>query len=253
VLLSDAEAKQAALAAYVAALKVALASGALGKTVDIGVSQGLGDVGGVPDELPVGAFNNKSVPAAIKLYLAAVKTKRSTAQIAAALKDGGVESLSRNFQEVVRSALGKLKNDGELARFPDGGWKLTEQIPQALRNRLDEGQKKPKPKAKAKSKKKPAASAKPESKPAVPSVPPHPEAKADPVAPPSTDSAMQPRILAYFAAHAGEPLTGKEVAEALGLRSQTVGMLCSILAKTGPLQRSANGKFLKPQGLAKAS
>ena len=42
-------------------------------------------------ELPRGALLGKSIPAAIKLYLSAVKQKQTIREIATALKDGGVE------------------------------------------------------------------------------------------------------------------------------------------------------------------
>ena len=116
-----------------------------------------------PVELPVGAFLNKSLPAAIRLYLSAIKKKQTTAEIAAALKEGGVESTSENFDRVVKSSLGGLKAKGDVLRFKDG-WAQAELFNPSMRKRLADGQKaapKRAVKKKAKVKTKPKAAAAP--------------------------------------------------------------------------------------------
>jgi hypothetical protein len=62
-------------------------------------------LGGPPVELPTGAFLGKSIGAAIKLYLGAIRRKQTTKEIAVALKEGGVESTSDNFESVVLASL----------------------------------------------------------------------------------------------------------------------------------------------------
>jgi hypothetical protein len=81
-----------------------------------------------PTELPRGAFLGKSLPSAIKLYLSAMKMKQTDREIAAALREGGVESTSDNFEKVVTGCLNRMKASGEVLRFKDG-WGLTEFYP----------------------------------------------------------------------------------------------------------------------------
>ena len=75
----------------------------------------------------------KSIPAATKLYLSAVKKKQTTKEITNALRDGGVESTSKNFDNIVTTALHRLRMSGVLLRFKDGGWGLAELYPANIR------------------------------------------------------------------------------------------------------------------------
>ena len=90
-----------------------------------------------PTELPRGAFLGKSLPAAVKLYLSAIKKKQTIREIATALRDGGVESTSDNFENVITGCLNRMKSNGELLRFKDG-WGLPEFYPESLRARLSQ-------------------------------------------------------------------------------------------------------------------
>jgi hypothetical protein len=134
--IADIEKKIAALQAILVSLKSASAIGALGAAVEgidlpstISVSNG--DLG-QPIDLPEGAFLGKSVPACIKLYLSAAKKKKTIKEIAAALKEGGVESTSDSFENVVTGAINRLKVAGEVLRFKDG-WGLPEWYPAHIR------------------------------------------------------------------------------------------------------------------------
>src|ERR1700726_89431 len=90
------EARIAAWQAVLASLKAALSldpSGKAGEGIDLSslaVSQN-GEIG-QPVDLPDGAFFGKSIPACVKLYLSAARKKKTTKEIAAALREGGVES-----------------------------------------------------------------------------------------------------------------------------------------------------------------
>ena len=134
-----------------------------------GATAGTGEEGATPlsgsdqqlTELPRGAFLGKSLPAAVKLYLSAMKRKQTDREIATALHDGGVESTSDNFEKVVTGCLNRMKVNGEVLRFKDG-WGLTEFYPAHLRTSLsqDGASKRKTPKKKGKKttpKPKPAA------------------------------------------------------------------------------------------------
>jgi hypothetical protein len=91
-----------------------------------------------PTELPRGAFLGKSLPAAVKLYLSAVMKKQTIKEISAALHDGGIETTSDKFDNVITGCLNRMKNNGEILRFKDG-WALAEFYPEHLRRSLATG------------------------------------------------------------------------------------------------------------------
>lgn len=134
------EAKIAALKTLADSYRAALSLGALGQPGDVDMSaiattSGLGTRTGPPVDLPQGALLGKSLPAAIQLYLSAARRKQTTKEIVTALKEGGVESTSRNFENTVATALHRLKTAGTVMKFNDG-WALAEFYPESLRNRL---------------------------------------------------------------------------------------------------------------------
>jgi hypothetical protein len=49
---------------------------------------------------------------------------------------GGLASTSKNLESTVATALGRLRDEGIVLRFPDG-WDLAESYPESLRNRLN--------------------------------------------------------------------------------------------------------------------
>src|SRR5271165_4765703 len=134
--ISDIRAKIAALQAILTSVESAAMLGALGQSIEgVDLSPALatrnGDLG-VPTDLPEGAFHGKSVPACVELYLSAVKKKKTNKDIAAALREGGVESNASNFENVVTGALFGLKKAGKVLRFKDG-WGLAEWYPANIR------------------------------------------------------------------------------------------------------------------------
>jgi len=136
-LLSDIDAKIASLQTLRESVQAASASGALGQPIEgaelpTQTLAARNDTLGVPTDLPEGAFIGKSVPACIELYLSAVKKKKTNKEIAAALREGGVESNASNFDNVVTGSLFKLKKDGRVLRFKDG-WGLSEWYPAHIR------------------------------------------------------------------------------------------------------------------------
>jgi hypothetical protein len=135
------EAKRAALDTLIASFRAAISIGALGQTGDVEIAVPTGSIslsGATPTvavELPQGALLGMSIPNAIKLLLSAARRKMTTREITTGLKEGGVESTSKFFENTVTTALHRLKAVGEVLKFNDG-WALAELYPESLRNRL---------------------------------------------------------------------------------------------------------------------
>ena len=89
-------------------------------------------------------------------------SKQTNKEIAAGLRQGGIVSTSSNFEATLATALGRMREDGKLLRFPDG-WDLASSYPDSLRSRLDNKDAKPKA-AKSKKRSKAAAKAKSQAK-----------------------------------------------------------------------------------------
>jgi hypothetical protein len=92
--------------------------------------------GGKAMDLPVGVFRDKSLREAVEIYLGAGRRKQTNKEIALGLQKGGIPTTSKFFEATVATALGRMKDDGLVLRFPDG-WDLAASYPDSLRNRLD--------------------------------------------------------------------------------------------------------------------
>jgi ribosomal protein S17E len=214
---------------YVAAVSI----GAFGQPGDP-AAFGAGPVGaggtmnGAPMELPRGALLGKSLPAAIKLYLSAVKRKQSIKQIAAALREHGVESMAKNFETPIQSAVYRMREAGELLRFDDG-WALAEFYPENLRNRIAEKNTKPVKKAKKRTAKRKAAKA-----------PKTQMAPGDSTAEPAGN--LDVRILAYLQQRGG-PAMASDVAGAMGVAPNVAGLALGRLKKQERVTKGADGAY----------
>lgn len=224
-ILADAEAKKAALEAYINSLRNALATGALGHPGDISIEPSTGSLTmvGAPIELPVGAFLNKSVPSAIKLYLSAIRKKQTTEQIANALKEGGIESTATNFLTVVAGSLHRLKVAKEVLRFKDG-WGFADHYPEHIRKGISQENKSARKKEK---KVKPAA--KKESKTKAQVVP--------------IGQGLEQRIAGIVTV---EKISAVEVAKALGVNVNGVSLALGRMAAKHKAEKCGNGKYRAP-------
>lgn len=178
-----------------------------------------------PTELPRGAFLGKSLPAAVKLYLSAMKKKQTIREIATALREGGVESTSDNFEGVITGCLNRMKANGEILRFNDG-WALAEFYPEHLRNRLSHGLPKKTTNKNAKKPKKSAKSPKQngEKTPAV--------------------GGLEQKIEAYARTRQGEMIGFKDLLNAIpGSSIQAVSLTLGRLAKKRGWEKSGDGKY----------
>jgi hypothetical protein len=135
-IISDLEAKRAALDATIGAFRTAQALGALGQPGDasaVTASTLVPPVSGA--EIPAGAFLGKSIPEAAKLYLAIVKRKQTSREIAEALKKYGIETTSKKFNGLVHSILDRARKSGTgIVKLDRSYWGLAEWYPAGLRS-----------------------------------------------------------------------------------------------------------------------
>lgn len=235
------ESRISAWQAVLASLKAALSldpGGKTGEGIDLSSlagGAGNGDIG-QPVDLPDGAFFGKSVPACVKLYLSAARRKKTTKEIATALREGGVESTGRNFEGIVTTALIRLRVAGEVLKFKDG-WGLSEWYPANMRTsslspsgKHSKGKKKGK-KAKSKT---PTGAASAQKEPQ----------KVTEITKPN--ETPEPRIMAFLKQREA---SAREIAGALGLKIQTTHLVLGKLVHQNKVEKLPSGHF-KTMGAA---
>lgn len=231
-ILADIDAKIGALESARESIKAARASGALGPQSDIPES-GSGYSLGVSYELPRGALLGKSIPAAIKLYLDAIKKKQTIKQIAQALKEGGVESTSDNFDNIITGSLNRLKVAKEVLRFKDG-WGLSEQYPGHLRKALSQDQKSTSTRA---NKRKRTASSKKTKNPRA----------ARPANTKGKSEGLEQRIYAVLSSDKTKSFSAKEIAKHLQIeKAGAVSLALGRMAAKGKAKKCGSGMYQAP-------
>lgn len=238
------EARIAAWQAVLASLKAALSldpSGKAGEGIDLSslaVSQN-GEIG-QPVDLPDGAFFGKSVPACIKLYLSAARKKKTAKEIAAALREGGVESTAGSFESTVNTALIRLRAAGEVLKFKDG-WGLAEWYPANMRTSGTVGKQSAKNKKKSKKARTKGITTTASAK--------IPTQKVTEIT--KTEDKPEPRILAFLKA-SHRDAAAAEIATALGLKIQTAHLVLGKLVHQKKIEKLSSGHF-KMLGVVAAS
>ncbi len=237
--IADLEAKRAMLDSAIASLKAAAASGALG------VVPGSIELSGLPaatsspfhsGDIPAGAFLGKSIPEAARLYLATVKKKQTTKEIADALLEGGMETNAKNFEITVGTGLYRVsKKTGEFVRLKGGAWGLAEWYPSAMRASPEKRENR-----KGKSKK-------PKRKPRRPR-----ESTEMPVAEKTESRAVEEghhpaklseRAIAFINKHPNEEFTAKQLSERFGIHIKVISMTMARPVKQGLIRMSAPGTY----------
>ncbi len=236
-MLNDMRAKRAALDASIVALEAALASGTLGQAVEgLGVESATSGSLGRPIDLPAGAFNGKSLPDAVKLYLEAMRQRKTKKEIVNALREGGVVSTSDNFESVVQAALQRMKGLGVLLKFADG-WGLSEWYPAGFRsaNKTPAKAAKRQTKGKRKAKSKPKASTERRAA--------EPKAEGPDV---SAYGSQKPalRIETFLNSSPGNEFASDFIAREVAISNVKVAeMLLGKLVKKGLIEKTASGAY----------
>jgi len=230
--LADLEAKKAVLERAIASLRAVMDAGALAVNAgdSMSMTDGFSSSVMASGEVPQGAFLGKSIPEAAKLYLAIVKRKQTSREIAEGLKKGGIESKAKSFNAQVHTILDRSRKSGAGVFVKlDGYWGLAEWYPAALRSSAKPG--------KAKKSKKPAkrAAVQQSKTQAVVETP-------APIAPAATGGATE-QIAAILKAKPTTEHTAQELAAPLGLKVQVAHLLLGKLIKGKIAEKTASGKY----------
>jgi hypothetical protein len=134
------EGKRAAIDNAIAALRAVMSADASGPSPEGGVASIAMPFGTSIStvEVPDGAFHSKSMPAAIRLYLEIMRSKKSTREISDGLKKGGLESTSQNFEKIVYATLDRLRKSGDIIKLGTA-WGLPAWYPALMRAGASEG------------------------------------------------------------------------------------------------------------------
>ena len=234
------EAKIAALQVLAESYRVAISVGALGPAAGPD-SPAPAAVVGVPDahqngatpvDLPVGVFRGKSIPDAIKLFLAAQRRKQTAKEITAGLLAGGLVSTSLRFDTTVTTGLHRLKAAGVVLRFQDG-WDLAESYPEQLRSRIVNSARTSKPKPKKTVKRRRTKTAKSARK--------------------RSGVGFDERLLEYMQSRpTGETPSPESISLALHADVRVVKMGLGRLAKKGAVTKHQDGQYSAVGGDAEA-
>lgn len=224
-IIADLEAKRAALDATLAAFRTAQALGALGQSGDtsgVTASTLVPSVSG--GEVPAGAFLGKSIPEAAKLYLAIVKRKQTSREIADALKNGGIESTAKHFYGNVHAILDRARKAGSgIIKLGRSHWGLAEWYPAGLRSSAVVAEKPSHKRGRGRPRKS--------------------ESKAKTVAALAEGPKPKERILQVLGNQPGIEMSMHELADHLKMPRRTVNMVLVTLARKKMVQKTASGKY----------
>jgi hypothetical protein len=233
---ADLEAKKSAIEAALASLRAARALGALGQSGDFPAIPG--SVTSAPmygGDIPDGAFLNKGIPEATKLYLEIVKKKQTSSEIAAALRKGGMESTSSDFVGVVKAGLNRARKLPSSPLLKLGShWGLKSWYSKGLVSGIGAPAKKAK-----KKQRKPAKTAESKSKETATAPQPEP-AKPGVVL---TMSGAKDKILEMLTMNPHLEFTAKDLAKEFGIEPQKTYLILGNLGRARKIEKMANGAY----------
>jgi hypothetical protein len=133
--IAELEVKKALIENALASLRNLLASGVFGTPTEGIMPVPMGSPASnspVAGEIPDGAFHGKSMPAAIKLYLEIMNSKKTAREISDGLRRGGLESTSKFFDKIVYATLDRLRKSGDVMKIGTA-WGLPSWYPALVR------------------------------------------------------------------------------------------------------------------------
>jgi hypothetical protein len=122
--------KRAALDNAIAALEALASSGAA--SPDGAMPSTVSFSGSGAGEVPDGAFHGLSMPAAIRMYLEMVRSKKTAKEIGDGLKKGGLESTAKYYDKIVYSTLDRLRKSKDVVKIGNA-WGLPNWFPALMR------------------------------------------------------------------------------------------------------------------------
>jgi hypothetical protein len=231
-ILSDLEAKKTAIETAIAGLRAMMGM--------MGSSEGMSYVkseaalvnssihGG---EIPAGAFLGKSIPESAKLYLSIAKSKKTTREIADALRKGGMETSSTNFENIVHAGLTRtMKSAGAFLRVGKS-WALPEWYPAGVRSAAVNEKRKPRKAKRRNTERRDSA---------MQILP----AKAEQVMAEGHHPAkLWERAVAFLKEHPNQEFTSLQLSEKFGIHAKVISMTLARPVKDGLIKMSAPGTY----------
>ena len=206
-----------------------------------------------PGEVPPGAFHGRSIPEASVLYLRMVKQKQKASEIATALRRGGIETQSSDFNNQVHAALDRAskKKDAEIIKLHGAYWALREWLSASVRASMASGAPFKKNNKRTKKRKAPTTI---EGKVEAPKPKQEPKMRPNGSAHAETTTFKAPeagttegRILDAMRKDTTKDWSASEVATAAGIpRVQTAHFLLGKLAFRKLVQKTESGTFRVP-------
>lgn len=230
-LLTDLEAKRAVLDQAIASLRAAMAAGALGATEGTSYINLAGTLVGPTihnGEVPAGVFLGKNIPDAARLYLSIVKKKQTSQEIAQALRKGGMETASKNFEGMVHSLLNRASNNyGKIVKV-GRAWALAEWYPAGIRAAVSQEKQKAR---KAKRSRPPKLEK------------PLPEAKPTLATESNEHKHTQERITEFLRKNPGHAYSRREVCDALKIDARGLHLIFRRLVEKKIAEEVEAGKY----------
>jgi hypothetical protein len=240
-ILADLEAKKAALEQTIASFRQAMAAGALGQTSSDTLVPSLAAPSVTGGEVPAGAFHNKSIPEATRLYLEIVNKKQNTRDIAEALLKGGMESTRpKNFVNIVLAGLNRARKSPASGIVKLGSqWGLASWYPKGIIAAATAA-----PPKKTKRKSRTATSTKTDSatKKTARATGPQAVPPAAPVI--SADRNPAERVLEILRVNSGTAFTTQELAKMLKLDPSRVALILGNLTRGRKVEKNKDGKYV---------
>lgn len=232
--LADLEAKRAALDSTINSLRAFLSMGGIGRPGGgapsaVGSHHLLEIHGG---EVPAGAFLGKSIPESAKLYLSIVKSKKTTREIADALRKGGMETSSTNFENIVHAGLNRAMNNASAFLRVGKTWALPEWYPAGVRVAQDRREnRKPRKTKRRRSERQQSAAEVPQKTESGPMTEGHHPEK------------LWERAVAFISAHPTEEFTANQLSEKFGIHTKVISMTLGRPVKKGLIRMPAPGTY----------
>ncbi|MDQ2899021.1 MAG: hypothetical protein M3Y07_04375, partial [Acidobacteriota bacterium] len=170
-----------------------------------------------------------------------IQKKQTTAEIAQALKKGGVGSSAKNFDKTVRSGLERWRSSKGVIKVGDS-WALPTFYSPAVRASLLSGSRLPKVAADKKKRSTKQRASKPVSSAAKPTTP-----EKSPPTPETASQGSRAKIASFLLEHGGAAYTIQQLATVFQITEKVAQLNLAHLVAKRRAEKTADGKYRSPK------